>query len=62
LDNAIEFIKYAEQKILKEDWSPDAVCGQAKRIKMFGEQMVCTKTLYNYIERSLIGVKQKICR
>ncbi|WP_235597227.1 hypothetical protein [Caldibacillus debilis] len=28
LDEVIAFIKYAEQKILHEDWSPDAVCGQ----------------------------------
>jgi len=39
----------------------DSVYVQAKRLNMFGVQMVCTETLYNCIERGLIGVKQKIC-
>lgn len=57
LDNAIDFIKYAETQILHEEWSPDAVCGQAKRNEKFQGNLVCTKTLYNYIDLGLIGVK-----
>jgi transposase, IS30 family len=57
LDHAIEFIKYAETQILQKDWSPDAVCGKAKRCGTFQGDVVCTKTLYNYIDLGLIGVK-----
>lgn len=57
LDTAIDFIKYAEKKILDEDWSPDALCGEAKRLGTFSGKIVCTKTLYNYIERGIIRVK-----
>lgn len=57
LDDAIEFIKYAETQILDKKWSPDAVCGRAKRDGKFKDKMVCTKTLYNYIDLGLIGVK-----
>src|SRR5690606_4232930 len=56
LGQAIDFIQYAESKILKDRWSPDAVSGFAKRQGLF-ETMVSTKTLYNYIELGLIGVK-----
>lgn len=58
LDNAIEFIRYAETKILEDKWSPDAVCGFAKRHSLFSNAaLICTKTLYNYIELGFIGVK-----
>lgn len=57
LDKTIEFIQFAEAKILGEDWSPDAVCGYAKRNGLYEGTMVCTKTLYNYIDLGLIGVK-----
>jgi transposase, IS30 family len=57
LDEAIEFIQFAETKILKDQWSPDAVCGYAKRHSLFEKTFVCTKTLYNYIDLGLIGIK-----
>ncbi|KAA0954733.1 IS30 family transposase [Planococcus sp. ANT_H30] len=57
LDDAIEFIQYAEIKILKDNWSPDAVCGSAALHEQFEGKRVCTKTLYNYIELGYIGVK-----
>lgn len=57
LDNAIEFIQFAETKILEDKWSPDAVCGYANRHSLFDGDLVCTKTLYNYIEAGFIGVK-----
>ncbi|MDQ0158048.1 IS30 family transposase [Robertmurraya andreesenii] len=57
LDEASGFISFAEHKILEEDWSPDAVCGWARRESHFEGTRVCTKTLYNYIDMGLIGVK-----
>ncbi|WP_019412363.1 IS30 family transposase, partial [Paenisporosarcina sp. TG20] len=57
LDNAIEFIQFAETKILEDKWSPDAVCGFVERHSLFNGAIVCTKTLYNYIELGFIGVK-----
>jgi IS30 family transposase len=57
LDQTIEFIQFAEIMILKDEWSPDAVCGHAKRHGLFEGAVVCTKTLYNYIDLGLIGIK-----
>lgn len=57
LDETIEFIRFAEKKILEDKWSPDAVCGYAKLHSLFDDAIVCTKTLYNYIDLGLIGVK-----
>ncbi|MFZ3591920.1 IS30 family transposase, partial [Bacillus sp. DJP31] len=51
------FIQFAESKILKDDWSPDAVYGHAKRLSLFDDALVCTKTLYNYIELGIMRVK-----
>lgn len=56
LIKAFEFIKYAEQKMLKEKLSPDSICGRANIDKNFKER-VCTKTLYNYIDQGLLAVK-----
>lgn len=57
LDHSIDFIKFAESKILDDKWSPDAVCGFAKANSFFKGAMVSTKTLYNYIERGFIAVR-----
>lgn len=56
LIKAHDFIKYAEEKILKDKLSPDAICGRAKLEGNFKE-MVCTKTLYNYIDQCLLKVR-----
>lgn len=56
MNEAIEFIKYAEEKILKEKLSPDVICGRAKMTKQF-KKIVCTKTLYNYIDKGILKVK-----
>ena len=53
---AEEFVEYAEEKILREHLSPDSVVGYAKKHKLF-EVTLCTKTLYNYIDKCLIKVK-----
>lgn len=46
---AWEFIQFAEDKILVDKWSPDAVVGYAKRYNKF-EYVPNTKTLYNWID------------
>lgn len=56
LVKAHDFIEYAEKQILENKLSPDAVCGRAKLENKFNE-IVCTKTLYNYIDKCLIKVK-----
>ncbi|WP_058484826.1 IS30 family transposase [Defluviitalea phaphyphila] len=53
-----KFIKFAEDKILNEKWSPDAVVGLCKRKHEWKDtDIVCTKTLYNYIDKGLLKVK-----
>ncbi len=48
-----DFMNFAEEKILKEKWSPDSVCGYAIYNNLF-DKPVCTKTLYNYVELGLL--------
>ena len=56
LEQAKDFIDYAQDKILNDKWSPDTVCGRAKKLDLF-DVMVCMKTLYNYIGQHLLKVK-----
>jgi IS30 family transposase len=56
LAEASEFIQYAVEKMQKDHWSPDAICGYVKAQKQF-KAMVCTKTLYHYIDLGLLPVK-----
>ena len=68
LAEAEEFINYAEEKILSEKWSPDTVIGSCKIDPAWSNKvMVCTKTLYNYIDQGLMRVRNidlqlKTCR
>ncbi len=51
------FINYAVDKIKIYLWSPDACVGNAlAKGKFERSQIVCTKTLYNYIDLGLIAV------
>ena len=53
-----DFIKYTVDKITKDSWSPDACVGEAIATGRFNRsQMVCTKTLYNYIDLGFMDVK-----
>lgn len=53
-----EFISYAVEKIKNNSLSPDACFGEALRKNTFDRsEMVCTKTLYNYIDLGLLDVK-----
>jgi IS30 family transposase len=46
------FLNYADEKILKEKWSPDCVIGHAKKKKLFPASLIpCTTTLYNWIDK-----------
>ena len=55
-----ELARYIEEKIRNDKWSPDAVIGS---IKAEGKQFatsICTKTVYNYIDRELFaGISNK---
>lgn len=52
------FINYVTDKIINSSWSPDACFGNALKTAEFDRsQMVCTKTLYNYIDLGLLKVK-----
>lgn len=53
----VDFLKYTEDKILNYGWSPDACVGYAKAHHLYEkDEMVCTKTLYNYINEGLLAV------
>ncbi|MCA9407269.1 MAG: IS30 family transposase [Candidatus Omnitrophica bacterium] len=46
---------HIRRKILKERYSPDAVIGEIKAQGLIFEGMICTKTLYNYIEEGIFS-------
>ena len=51
------FIKYVEE-MFAEGWSLDVCVGKALRSGLFcREQIVCTKTLYNYVDNGLLSIK-----
>jgi IS30 family transposase len=55
---AEEFLQFAEQKMLQEHWSPDAVVGFCRLQPEWQDRViVCTKTLYHYIDRCLLQVR-----
>lgn len=57
LVRAQAFLDFAEKKIRKERWSPDAVVGHVLKNQLFPkEETVCTRTLYRYIDESFIGL------
>lgn len=56
LMDAYSSVAYAENQILENKMSPDALCGEAKISGQF-ETIVCTKTLYNYIDKCLLQVR-----
>lgn len=41
---------YIRKKLIKDKHSPDVIVGRIKQKKLVFEKMICTKTLYNYIE------------
>ncbi|MGL5244050.1 MAG: IS30 family transposase [Sarcina sp.] len=52
------FINYVVNKMKHDSWSPDACVGFVLSTNMFKRsEIVCTKTLYNYINIDLLSVK-----
>lgn len=52
------FLQFAETKILRDKWSPDTVVGFCRSQAQWQDQeLVCTKTLYNYIDQGLLKVR-----
>lgn len=52
------FIEYVCSQIKEHNWSIDACFGKALNDKLFSRsQMVCTKTLYNYIDLQLLEIR-----
>lgn len=46
-----KLVEHIEDVIIKENYSPDAVIGKIKEKKLKFDTSICTKTLYNYIDR-----------
>lgn len=44
---------YIENKIIEEKYSPDVVIGRIKENKLKFDTTICTKTLYNYIDKGI---------
>lgn len=53
IGNDMDFAKFIEQKIVKEKWSPGAVIGYIKAHDLHFKNIVCEKTLYNYVNSGL---------
>ena len=53
----MELVRYIEDKILKEKWSPAAVTGWLNVEGHNFKTTVCFKTIYNYIDRGQLAVK-----
>lgn len=47
--------QYIRGKILNDKYSPDAVIGEIKRKNLKFKGMICTKTLYNYIDTGIFS-------
>ena len=53
-------VAFIEEKIKEEKWAPDVVIGYIKAQRMPFLTTICTKTLYNYIDRGLfLGISNK---
>ena len=58
LMNVMQFINYFIDKFINDKWSPDACIGYVKKHKIFNaDELVCTKTLYNYIDRCFLKIR-----
>lgn len=57
MPKAAAFLQFAEEKILKDDWSPDAVVGYARKCAEWkGHYIPCAKTLYNWIDAGVLTI------
>lgn len=53
IGNDIEFANYIEKKICDEKYSPDAVIGELKVNGNPFKTNICTRTVYNYIDKGI---------
>ncbi|WP_225742864.1 IS30 family transposase [Marinilactibacillus sp. Marseille-P9653] len=52
------FIEWADDKLLREKWSPDVVVGFAKTHDLFDSSIIpCTTTLYGWIDKGIMRTK-----
>ena len=52
-----EFIEYATELFYEKGHSLDSICGAALKHNKFSKsEMVCTKTLYNYVDAGLLSI------
>ena len=47
--------EYIREKIIKDKFSPDAIIGQIKEKRLKFKGLICTKTLYNYIDAGIFS-------
>jgi IS30 family transposase len=58
LDQSVVFIEYLYTQFFEHKWSIDAVVGYSKVHQLFKpDEMVCTTTLYEYIDQGLLTIK-----
>lgn len=48
-----ELADYIERKLIEDRWSPDAIIGRIKIEGLEFETSICTKTVYNYIDKKV---------
>lgn len=53
IGNDQKLANYIEKKIKKDKWSPDAIIGRIKAKGMVFKTSICTKTVYNYIDKGI---------
>ena len=53
IGNDIALADYIERKIVEEQYSPDAVLGEIKNDRKKFRVMICTTTLYSYIDKGI---------
>lgn len=46
---------YIRQRLKEDRYSPDAIIGEIRRRELQFESSICTKTLYNYIEKGIFS-------
>jgi transposase, IS30 family len=55
IGNDSQLEQYIRKKILEDKYSPDAVIGEIKLKNLKFKNMICTKTLYNYIDAGIFS-------
>ena len=50
-----ELANYIEKKIIQEKYAPDAVIGEIRAKSLKFKTSICTKTLYNYIDKEIFA-------